>query len=201
MKNTHKGIIISLAVLIIVIAGGAYYIKARPAVVQRENMYTVATGNDQDMPSQEPVVTTPSTEVEVTSQTQVTILVPENLAAYRKAMNVYSSDGGVNPSKTWSFVKKTVDVAPTDDVIRASAEAAAELIPPQGGPAHASVAYLKIKEKTVYVMLNIDLDGWAGVSFSRNQIHPVVERTLLQFPQIQSVVFNVAPGDDLKSIR
>lgn len=199
MKNTHKGVIISLAVLIIVIAGGAYYIKARPAVVQRENMYTVATGNDQDMPSQEPVVTGPSPEA--ASQTQVTILVPENLAAYRKAMNVYSSDGGVNPSKTWSFVKKTVDVAPTDDVIRTSAEAAAELIPLQGGPAHASVAYLKVKDNTAYVMLNIDLDGWAGVSFSRNQIHPVVERTLLQFPQIQSVVFNVAPGDDLKSIR
>ncbi len=143
---------------------------------------------------------------EKAKETKITILVPNDLAAYEKAMNTYTSDGGENPSIRWSFVKQTMTIPYTADVMKASAEAAAEVISTQGGPAHASIAYLKIKDSTAYVLLNIDLDGWAGVTFSTNLIHPLVEKTLLQFPEIQKVKFGPAagevinPGENVKSI-
>ncbi len=129
------------------------------------------------------------------STSTITILVPNDVAAYEKAITGYVNDGGQDPSKTWPFVKKTLSVPYTTDVVKASAEAAAEQLVPNGGPAKATVAYLKIQDSTAYVLLSIDVDGWAGVSFSIAKIHPLVEKTLLQFPQIQHVVFGTAPGD------
>ncbi len=135
-----------------------------------------------------------------TVQTEVTILVPNDLDAYIKAMNEYTSVGGENPAKTWPFIKKTVAQATTTDVIRASAEAAAAQITIHGGPTHVTVAYLKVVDSTAYVVLDIELDAWAGVSFSINQVHPIVEKTLLQFPQIQSVQFGFALGDSRSDV-
>lgn len=129
------------------------------------------------------------------SSTQVTILVPSDMAAYKKAMDNYTSDGGQDPAKTWVFVKKVVAVPYTTDLIRASAEAAAEQIATQAGSAQAAIAYLKIKDSIAYVVLHIDLDAWAGVSFSENKIRPLVEKTLQQFSQIKEVKFGFAPGD------
>lgn len=146
--------------------------------------------------------TSTSTQEAVTQQptkTEITILVPSDVAAYEKAMTAYVQEGGQDPSKTWTFVKKTLSVPYTNDVIKASAQAAAEQLTPYGGPAKASVAYLKVKEGIAYVLLDIDLDGWAGVSVSLGKIHPLVEKTLLQFSQIKSVAFRFAPGDNLQN--
>ena len=122
----------------------------------------------------------------------ISILVPENIDAYNKAMTNYLQEGGKNPLDKWLFVKKILSIPYTTDIIRASADAAAgELIT----QTKASVSYFKIQGDTAYVLLNIDLDGWAGVSVSIGRIHPLVEKTLLQFPQIKKVVFGFAPGD------
>lgn len=139
-----------------------------------------------------PATTTDST----LTQTKVTIFVPSDVPAYEKAMNAYVSNGGQDPSRTWPFIKKTLVVAYTNDLIRASAEAAAGELIPYGGPAKASIAYFKLQNSTAFTLLDIDLDGWAGVSFSLAKIHPLVEKTLLQFSQIKNVVFHYAPGDD-----
>jgi hypothetical protein len=133
-------------------------------------------------------------------QTGATIMVPGNVDYYERAMTEFWAGGGSNPAATWPFVKKTVQIVSSGDIVRDSAEAAAEQIPTLGGPAHATIAYLKVKNGTAYVFLDIDLDGWAGVSRSLAIIHPLVERTLLQFPQIKRVTFGFAPGDNLKDV-
>ena len=137
---------------------------------------------------------------EMQNQT-ITILVPENLPGYISAMNEYVSMGGTNPALTWKFVAKQIGATSTADIVRASAEVAAEQIGTGGGPAHASVAYLKIQNGIAYVVLNIDIDGWAGVSFAIAKIHPLVEKTLLQFSQIKSVTFGFAPGDSISTLQ
>lgn len=92
------------------------------------------------------------------------------------------------------FVKKNVVVPYSTDLLRASADAAAkEAGPTQMGPA--TIVYLKVESNTAYILLNIDTDGWAGVSFSRAYCHPFVEKTLLQFKNIKQVVWNKAPGE------
>lgn len=186
MKNIQKDFIVPLLIVVVavLIIGGGYYIM--------KNNKTAETG---DTNTQVQVNTTTSTPQVDSSQTELTILVPDNLDAYRNAMNEYTSNGGENPSKNWPFIKKVITVPFTTDTVKASAEAAAEQISTHGGPTHASIAYLKIKDSMAYVLLDIDLDGWAGVSFSTNQIHPLVEKTLLQFSQIQNVKFGFAPGD------
>ncbi|PJC36468.1 hypothetical protein CO046_05550 [Candidatus Peregrinibacteria bacterium CG_4_9_14_0_2_um_filter_53_11] len=124
------------------------------------------------------------------------ILVPEDRATYEREMAEFVQAGGVDPLTTTTFVEKRVDVPYTEDRLRASAEAAAAEIPPGGGPPHASVAYFKVVGEQAYVLLDIDLDGWAGVSVSRAIIHPLVEKTLLRFPDISGVTFGYAPGDE-----
>ena len=42
---------------------------------------------------------------------------------------------------------------------------------------------------TLLVALNVDGDGYAGVSQMRRRVQPVLERTLLCQPGIQKVVF------------
>lgn len=81
-----------------------------------------------------------------------------------------------------------------NDPIRISAEKAAESVGEYGEPGHQRILYLKIVGDTAYALLDIDRDGWAGVSFTINQIHPVVEKALLKYSQIRKVVWDEAPG-------
>ena len=131
----------------------------------------------------------------------ITIMVPENYDLYTKEMTDFAQVGGKNPLETTEFVKKSLKIPYTDDLIKASAQAAAREIAPGGGPPKASIAYLKIKQGIAYVLLDIDIDGWAGVSVSLAIIHPLVEKTLLQFSQIKKVVFDYTPEDKAKFAR
>ncbi|PYJ89341.1 MAG: hypothetical protein DME71_10040 [Verrucomicrobia bacterium] len=119
---------------------------------------------------------------------EVTVFVPADLQKYKEMINGADFKG----TAELPFVKKKVVVPYSADVVRASAEAAAKEIPTRGGP---TILYLKIKKGTAYVLLNIDRDGWAGVSFSLARCHPVIERTLLQFKNIKRVVWDEAPGE------
>jgi len=146
--------------------------------------------------------TLPDTELPDTSAqtTTLTIMAPENPEEYRQAMTEFAQEGGDDPAKTWVFNKKEITVPYTDDPIKASANAAAQEFPTGGGPSKTEVIYLKIINGTAYVLMNIDIDGWAGVSVSLAIIHPVVEKTLLEFPEINKVIFDFAPGDSLETI-
>jgi heat shock protein HslJ len=139
----------------------------------------------------DPDDTKPVPQVEPTT---VTILVPSDIEEYQTQMTEYVQAGGTDPLQTTKFVKKEITIQETQDLIMASAQAAAAELK-IGGPGHASVSYLKIVDKTAYVVLDIDIDGWAGVSVSIAQVHPLVEKTLLQFPEIEKVVFDNAPEE------
>ncbi|OGH95034.1 MAG: hypothetical protein A2538_05125 [Candidatus Magasanikbacteria bacterium RIFOXYD2_FULL_41_14] len=125
----------------------------------------------------------------------VTIMVPENEELYQTQMTEFVQVGGVDPLETTVFIKKEITVPNSTDIINASARAAASEIPHGGGGSgETKVAYLKVQDTTAYVLLDIDLDGWAGVSVSTAIIHPLVEKTLLQFPEINRVEFGYAPS-------
>lgn len=120
---------------------------------------------------------------------EVTVLVPADVQKYNEMI---TGEQDFKAAAELPFVRKKVVVPYSTDVIRASADAAAKEMPSQGGPI---IIYLKIEKGNAYVLLNIDRDGWAGVSFSWARCHPVVEKTLLQFKNIKRVVWDEAPGE------
>ncbi len=120
-------------------------------------------------------------------------VVPDNIADYVKKMDEYTSTGGKNPSLTWTYTTVQVSVPEASTTLAYAAEVAANQIKTGGGPGHVSVTHFKVIGETVYVLLNIDEDGWAGVSFAVNKIHPLVERTILLDPSIKKVVFGLPP--------
>ncbi len=145
------------------------------------------------------VETTPDTEIAVKddpAKDVLTIIVPADVETYKSKIAEYVQVGGDDPLPTIEFIKKEITPADHVDDMKASAKAAARVISPAGGgPQTADVDYLKVDNGTAYILLNIDKDGWAGVSVTRAQIHPLVEKTLLQFSTINKVIFDYAPGD------
>ena len=119
-------------------------------------------------------------------QTKVTFLAPDDSKAYTEYMLAPLNAEKQGP-KTWSYIKKTVCVPYTTDIIKASAQAAV------GESIASKIIYFKIENGTAYILLEMDVDGWAGVSFTIATTHPIIEQTLLQFPQIKKVVFDHAP--------
>lgn len=126
---------------------------------------------------------------------KLSIMVPSDIEAYKQAMAEHVQVGGPDPSQTMNFEPKMVEVAEDEDPVMALAQAAAQQIPTGGGPPKATVAYLGVRGKIAYVLLDIDLDGWTGSSVSTATIHPIIEKTLLELPEIDQVVFAYAPGD------
>lgn len=114
----------------------------------------------------------------------ITIMVPRDIGSYIDSMTDFIIYGGGAPSNEWPFIKKQIRVPYTTDIVRESAEAAAEMIPTAGGPEHASIAYFKLENKIAYVLLDIDIDGWVGVSYSISIIHPLIERHCFNFPRL-----------------
>lgn len=120
-------------------------------------------------------------------------VVPEDLPAYVQQMDEYTSSGGKNPALTWTYHVQEVTVPEGSTTEAYMVELAANQIKTGGGPTYVAVSHLTVRGDTAYVVLTIDEDGWAGVSFAINKIHPLVERTLLLNPAIQKVVFGRAP--------
>ncbi len=183
MSRTTK-IIIAVVIIIIVVGSGFYYLQGQKIKVSpqtHENSLSIPTKN--------------AVNVTKKNHSTITILVPKNYDSYKQDMTKFVQTGGKNPLLTMKFVEKKLVIPYTNNLMRASAQAAAGEIPSSGGPAKASVSYFKIKNGTAYILLDIDLNGWAGASVSRGVIHPLVEKTLVQFPEITKVVFGYAPGD------
>lgn len=124
---------------------------------------------------------------------EVTILVPADRQKYDEMIDT----GGGEAAAALPFVSKKVRVPYSSDVIRATAEAAAR---ESGDQAGEGVRYLKIQDGTAYVLLPMDCDGWAGVGIARAASHPIVKRSLLQFKNIEHVVWDVVPGENLHNV-
>ena len=122
---------------------------------------------------------------------EVTVVVPVDPQAYGEMI---TGEQDFQRAAAMPFVKKHVVVPYSRDLLRASADAAArEAGPTQMGPA--TIVYWKIEDGTAFVLLNIDTDGWAGVSFTRAYCHPILEKTMLRFKNIKRVVWDEAPGE------
>jgi len=142
----------------------------------------------------------PANSIDTASTTTVTVMVPENMEIYRQRMTEYAQVGGIDPLPSTKFIQKSIIVPYTSAIVKASAEAAIAGIPLGGGPDKAFVTYLKVTNDTVYILLNIDIDGWAGSSTTLAIIHPIIEKTLLLSPEIKKVVFDYAPEDKTAAV-
>ena len=132
--------------------------------------------------------------------TTIDYYVPKNIAAYMQAEEAYSQTlQGADPALTVEYVKNTTPINSAESKMLTAAQAAVVLLPAGGGPAHANIVYLKLVGTTAYVMLDIDFNGWAGVSAVKAAIKPVIEKNILQFPEVKNVVFGPAPGDTKKN--
>ena len=123
----------------------------------------------------------------------VTIMVPDNINLYKEKMTQFVQTGGENPLATMKFNKKTVkvNIPQSVNLMEASVQAAAQEI----DLGHkVIIVYFKIKHDTAYVLSNINKDGWAGVSVALAVINPLIKKTLLQFPEINKVIFAYAPN-------
>lgn len=120
---------------------------------------------------------------------KVNILVPADRQRYGEMI---TGKQDFRAAAELPFISKKVLVPYSRDLIRATAQAAARETPDQAGE---GVSYFKIQDGTAYVLLPMDCDGWAGVSFARACSHPIVERSLLQFKNIRRVVWDYAPND------
>jgi hypothetical protein len=135
-------------------------------------------------PMQQAVVATPDVAHYV---------VPENSTDYVKQMDEFTSSGGKDPSLTWTYDTVDITVPEGSTTLVYAAEVAANQIKIGGGPGRISVTHFKVVGETAYVLLNIDEDGWAGVSFAIHKVHPLVERTILLDTSIKKVVFGLPP--------
>ena len=119
----------------------------------------------------------------------VTVFVPADPQAYE---DMILGVQDFQKAAAMPFVKQSVVVPYSDDLLYASAEAAArEAGLPLIGPA--PIVYLKVDNGIAYVLLDIDRDGWAGVGLTRIRCGIIVEKTLLQFKNVKRVHFDEAP--------
>ncbi|MFZ2803615.1 MAG: hypothetical protein WA001_00165 [Patescibacteria group bacterium] len=146
-------------------------------------------------PTAPPVATTPPASM-------VTYFVPQDIPTYMQREAQFSQEGtGADPAASVVYVAYTTTTNPGDDQMRAAAQAAVVSLPAGGGPPHANIVYFKVVGNTAYVMLDIDFNGWAGVSAVEAAIQPVIVKNLEQFQAITSVQFAPAPGDSRDQIQ
>ncbi len=123
----------------------------------------------------------------------VVLVVPENVESYSQKMTEFVQMGGVDPLPSTPFVKKEARIKNYDQRFQEAVNLVTQEIPLFGGTRYATVATFGLREKTAYIQLDIDIDGWAGVSVAIAKIHPLVERTLREFPEIDQIVFGPVP--------
>lgn len=126
---------------------------------------------------------------------KLVIMIPENIEEYKQRMTEHMQAGGPDPLKDTRFIEKKIPISSVNNLLEQSANEAAAQIGTGGGPEKARVVYFKKIDRKVYILLNIDLNGWAGVSVAIAEIHPLVEKTLLHNKEVEKVIFDYAPGD------
>ncbi len=132
-----------------------------------------------------------STSTETTPEVKtVNIVIPANIEEYQQKMTDHVQTGAPDPLPTTKFVTQAIEIPSASDPIKVAAETAAKSVyQAGGGPSEITVESLRVENATAYVQLNIDTNGWAGVSVAQGIVHPVVEKTLLQFEGIKKVEF------------
>lgn len=99
-------------------------------------------------------------------------------------MTEYIQAGGNDPFDNITMIHKPWE----KNAIQQLAEAVAKTIF-TNYPSSTNVTYFKVVNHTAYIEFEMDNDGWAGVAVTQGQIRPLVTMNLIQYPQINHVVF------------
>jgi hypothetical protein len=125
------------------------------------------------------------------------VLVPKSYDQYQAEVEDWASTNGppAHFAPKSPFVMERLTIMSVSDVVFASAEAAAERASALS-QAPVRVLNLAIQGNTAYVDLSLnDLqDHWAGFSITVIKVEALIEKDILQFPHIKSVVFAWPPG-------
>lgn len=152
--------------------------------------------NDQrGMPSALPAVDIPVQFGAATST--VTVKVPKDYDQYQTEADAWA--GASAPSAHFApkspFIQERLTVLHVNDLVYASAEAAAEKASALSqAPVH--ILHFAVQGGTAHVDLSLnDLqDHWAGFSITLAKVEALIEQDLLQFPNIHTVVFGWPPA-------
>ena len=125
----------------------------------------------------------------------VKIYYPADTEIYDSLYNAYVNGIAKNPADKVKFNYDLVYLPKTPDIKRQAALMAYKKFPPFGNPDNASIVYFKQVADTVYILINADVDGWAGVSYFLAKVRPIIEKTLYQFYDVHKVVWDKAPED------
>lgn len=117
----------------------------------------------------------------------VNIMMPKDADKYGEVITEYIDGARSTCPQKWKFVPRSVRISQNDDKLKAIVYAAAsQFCAFEEGTA---VHYLQVEGDTAYVLLGMNVDGWAGVSHSIALVTPVVEATLKAQPNIKKVVW------------
>lgn len=119
-----------------------------------------------------------------TATSDISIILPSNIANYKQQMTEYIQAGGKDPFDDIAMIHKHWE----KNAIQQLAETVAKTIF-TNYPRSTNVTYFKIVNHTAYIEFEMDNDGWAGVAVTQGQIRPLVTMNLIQYPQINHVVF------------
>ncbi len=126
---------------------------------------------------------------------KVYLFYPESWTDYENVINRYVNGQLTSPMSKVRLRQRAVYFYPTDSIKYYVALAEYRLHSPFANRKLAKIQYFKQRADTVYILLNADEDGWAGVSFFLAQVHPLIERALLQFPDVRAIIWDYASDD------
>lgn len=199
MKNSQKGSVSLIILIVVIIAAviGIYYMGNQKMVRTEFIVASAITAIDDIEYSLPTSDQSPSTNEGTVDRMKISIMIPKDTIGYTNAMDKFTAEGGPYPAEGFAFVKQEVEVEYTDDLVWASANAAARTYAQsESGP---YVAYLKVVDRTAYIVPTAELNAYEGQASAINKARPVITKTLLQFPEIDRVLFEMAPSDEANS--
>lgn len=152
MKNSHKGSVSLIILIVVIIAAviGIYYMGNQKMVRTEFIVASAITAIDDIEYSLPTSDQSPSTNEGTVDRMKISIMIPKDNIGYTNAMDKFTAEGGPYPAEGFAFVKQEVEVEYTDDLVWASANAAARTYAQsESGP---YVAYLKVVDRTAYIV-------------------------------------------------
>ncbi|WP_250461068.1 hypothetical protein [Microbulbifer litoralis] len=126
--------------------------------------------------------------------TQVQIILPEDIPGYRQQMANYAQAGGENPFPSVTMTKRPFHNPGQQPVAAALAQQVAAAVL-ENRPQAAKLVYFRQVDNTAHVVLAMDENAWAGISATIAAVRPLIELNLTRLPGIDRVVFG-RPGTE-----
>lgn len=128
------------------------------------------------------------------TKSTISLVVPKDYNQF------YTEAGNVMPNDVFTpmspFIQESLSVMHVNDVVWTSAEAAAEKASVVS-KVPVRIINFAVRDGTGYVDLNLNdpelVGAWAGISFAVAVVETLVEKDLIQFPEIHNVVFSWPP--------